>query len=52
MNIDPFEAYKDEELWNALDQANLKTFVESQEKKLQFNCSEGGENLRFAFPTN
>ena len=46
MNIDPFEAYNDEELWNALDQANLKAFVESQEKKLLFNCSDGGENLR------
>lgn len=45
-NIDPFDHYTDEQIMNALEQAHLKTFVESLEKKLLFECSEGGENLR------
>jgi len=32
-------------LWSALENAHLAEFVQSQEKKLLFECSEGGENL-------
>ena len=46
INLDPFEVYSDEQLWNALEKANLKEFVEELEDKLDYECSEGGENLR------
>jgi ABC-type multidrug transport system fused ATPase/permease subunit len=44
-NLDPFESHSDEELWHALEKANLKGFVESLEGKLLYECDEGGENL-------
>ena len=47
LNIDPFTEYSDEIIWNALEQANLKDFVFNLDKKLLFECSEGGENLRY-----
>jgi ATP-binding cassette subfamily C (CFTR/MRP) protein 3 len=43
--LDPFENYSDEQLWLALENSHLAEFVKSQEKKLLFECSEGGENL-------
>ena len=45
-NIDPFDQYKETQLWNALEQVNLKTVAENIDKKLEFQCSEGGDNLR------
>ena len=45
MNLDPFGVYKDEELWSVLDLVHLKTFVISLENKLDFECSEAGDNL-------
>ena len=45
-NIDPFDQFDEIQLWNALEQVNLKTVVENLEKKLEFQCSEGGDNLR------
>nr|QNH67942.1 ATP-binding cassette transporter subfamily C member 1 X3 [Brachionus plicatilis] len=45
MNLDPFEQSSDEQIWNALEKAHLKNFVEKLDKKLLFECSEGGENL-------
>ncbi|CAL1540417.1 unnamed protein product, partial [Lymnaea stagnalis] len=45
MNLDPFEAHTDEQVWSALEHAHLKTFVSGLEKGLLFECSEGGENL-------
>lgn len=30
MNLDPFEKYSDEEIWRALEQANLKDFVKGK----------------------
>jgi len=47
MNLDPFEDYEDHQIWTALENANLKKFVENLDNKLMFECSEGGENLRF-----
>jgi ABC-type multidrug transport system fused ATPase/permease subunit len=46
MNLDPFQKYNDDQLWNALELAHLKQFVMECKDKLEFNCSEGGENLR------
>ncbi len=45
MNLDPFNTYSDEELWKALEMSHLKDFVQNLEKKLEHECSEGGENL-------
>ena len=47
INLDPFETHTDDELWNALELAHLKEFVENCGKKLDFEITEGGENLRF-----
>lgn len=46
MNLDPFDAYSDEEVWGALELAHLKHFVSGLPDKLNYECSEGGENLR------
>lgn len=45
MNLDPFNTYSDDEVWTALEHAHLKTFVKSLAAGLEFECSEGGENL-------
>uniref|UniRef100_A0A9J8CDF7 ABC-type glutathione-S-conjugate transporter n=1 Tax=Cyprinus carpio carpio TaxID=630221 RepID=A0A9J8CDF7_CYPCA len=45
MNLDPFDAYTDEDVWNALELAHLKNFVSELPDKLNHECSEGGENL-------
>ncbi|XP_047426931.1 multidrug resistance-associated protein 1 [Mugil cephalus] len=45
MNLDPFDAYSDEDIWRALEFSHLKTFVSGLPDKLSHECSEGGENL-------
>jgi ABC-type multidrug transport system fused ATPase/permease subunit len=45
MNLDPFDSFKDEEIWIALEKAHLKDFVENLDNNLEFECSESGENL-------
>ncbi|KAG1678447.1 Multidrug resistance-associated protein 1 [Nymphon striatum] len=45
INLDPFDQYADDELWNALDHAHLKDFVQKQEAGLQFEVAETGQNL-------
>lgn len=47
MNLDPFDTYTDEEVWNSLELAHLKNFVSNLPDKLDHECSEGGENLRY-----
>ena len=46
MNLDPFDLHEDDEIWSALEQAHLKDFVCSLDDRLEFMCTEGGENLR------
>lgn len=46
MNLDPFGCYSEEDMWQALELSHLHTFVSSQPAGLEFQCSEGGENLR------
>lgn len=45
MNLDPFDAYSDEEVWAALEHAHLHKFVSNQPAQLLLECAEGGENL-------
>uniref|UniRef100_A0A8C3WJS4 ABC-type glutathione-S-conjugate transporter n=1 Tax=Catagonus wagneri TaxID=51154 RepID=A0A8C3WJS4_9CETA len=45
MNLDPFGAYSEEDMWRALELSHLHSFVSSQPAGLDFQCSEGGENL-------
>lgn len=47
MNLDPFDTYSDEEIWRALEYSHLKSFVSGLPNKLSYECSEGGENLRY-----
>ena len=49
MNIDPYNMHSDYDIWNALDQSHLKQLVLGLDKQLLFECSEGGENVRFFF---
>jgi len=46
MNLDPLGEHDDEALWNALELAHLKTFVLSLTERLEYPCSEGGQNVR------
>ncbi|XP_065338923.1 multidrug resistance-associated protein 1 isoform X7 [Cloeon dipterum] len=45
INLDPFEQYKDEEIWRALEHAHLKHFIKGLAAGLSHEVSEGGENL-------
>ncbi|KAG1678456.1 Multidrug resistance-associated protein 1 [Nymphon striatum] len=45
MNLDPFNEYSDEEIWNALEHAHLKKFAKSLESGLEYPIAEAGQNL-------
>ncbi|XP_067674526.1 multidrug resistance-associated protein 1-like [Haliotis asinina] len=45
MNLDPFDSHIDEDLWQALEHAHLKTFVSELPSQLEYECGEGGQNL-------
>ncbi|XP_074651922.1 multidrug resistance-associated protein 1-like isoform X2 [Tubulanus polymorphus] len=45
MNLDPFDEFSDDQLWNSLEHAHLKTFVQSLSERLEYECGEGGQNL-------
>eukprot|EP00106_Octopus_bimaculoides_P021554 XP_014788996.1 PREDICTED: multidrug resistance-associated protein 1-like [Octopus bimaculoides] len=45
LNLDPFDQHTDAQLWRALEQANMKTFVAGLDDGLQHQCDEGGSNL-------
>jgi len=47
MNLDPFDQHSDEDIWRSLELAHLKNFVSSLPDKLNHECAEGGENLRY-----
>ena len=44
-NIDPFDEYTDEQVWNALEQCGLKDSVEEMPGALDAAIAEYGENL-------
>ncbi|CAL8304688.1 unnamed protein product [Lota lota] len=45
MNLDPFDSYSDEDIWQVLEHAHLSKFVNNTPAKLEMECAEGGENL-------
>ena len=44
-NLDPFDEYSDTELWEALEQVQLKAVVQQLEGQLSAEVSEGGSNF-------
>ena len=44
-NLDPFERYKDEQIWTALEHSHLREFVKNNDAGIDYKVSEGGENL-------
>ncbi|XP_028401691.1 multidrug resistance-associated protein 4-like [Dendronephthya gigantea] len=44
-NLDPFSNHKDVEIWNALEQVQLKEVVNNYSAKLNFQITESGNNL-------
>lgn len=44
-NLDPLSSYTDVAIWSAIEQANLRQFVDSQKEGLDFAVAEGGMNL-------
>lgn len=51
MNLDPFDQHSDEDIWRSLELAHLKNFVSALPDKLNHECAEGGENLRYVKET-
>ncbi|XP_059169468.1 ATP-binding cassette sub-family C member 2-like [Physella acuta] len=45
MNLDPSKEKSDIELWDSLEHANLKDFVQQLPNQLEYDVGEGGENL-------
>lgn len=44
-NLDPFDEHKDDELWSALEEVELKTVVSELPGALSHKMSEGGSNF-------
>ena len=45
LNLDPFQKYSDDELWQTLKISHLDNFVTTLKEGLQHEITEGGENL-------
>ena len=45
INLDPFQEYSDQELWEALEEASLKNMVEKLPKQLREEIKECGANF-------
>ena len=44
-NLDPFDAYTDDQIWKSLEQAHLSSYVSAKQEGLEYPVTEGGENL-------
>ncbi|GFN98107.1 multidrug resistance-associated protein 4 [Plakobranchus ocellatus] len=44
-NLDPFQEYNDDQLWNALEEVKLKDAIKENTEALQMEVSEGGTNF-------
>lgn len=47
MNLDPFDKFSDEAIWQVLELSHLKEFVVGLPDGLYHEITEGGENLRY-----
>ncbi|XP_060528661.1 multidrug resistance-associated protein 1-like [Cylas formicarius] len=45
INLDPYDAHSDEDVWKVLELAHLKPFVKTLPAGLSYKINEGGENL-------
>jgi ABC-type multidrug transport system fused ATPase/permease subunit len=45
MNLDPSHKYSDQQLWTALELAHLKKYANSLDAGLDYQITEGGDNL-------
>lgn len=45
-NLDPFDSFSDQILWNALEISHIKNYISSLWLGLQHQIEEGGSNLR------
>ena len=45
-NLDPLNTMSDIELWQALEHANLFTFVNESEGRLEYDVGQNGSHLR------
>lgn len=45
-NLDPFDEHLDDAVWKALERAHLKDHVFGEDLGLDYDISEGGDNLR------
>ncbi|XP_021950748.1 multidrug resistance-associated protein 1 [Folsomia candida] len=45
INLDPFDAYTDDEVWNCLESAHLKPYVSSLPQGLMYEVAEEGQNF-------
>ncbi|XP_041776322.1 multidrug resistance-associated protein 1 isoform X3 [Anopheles merus] len=45
INLDPFNAHSDDDIWKALEHAHLKSFVKGLTAGINHEVTEGGENL-------
>ncbi|XP_063966914.1 ATP-binding cassette sub-family C member 4-like isoform X1 [Lytechinus pictus] len=44
-NLDPFNQHTDDNIWNALEEVQLKPIIEENSGKLEMRMSEGGTNF-------
>ncbi|KAJ2505450.1 hypothetical protein IWW47_002040 [Coemansia sp. RSA 2052] len=44
-NLDPFNSYSDQDIWRALEHAQLADFVRTKDERLEFVVTQGGENF-------
>lgn len=44
-NLDPFGVHTDDQIWNSLEQVQLKSAINELPEKLEFQVSEGGSNF-------
>ncbi|KAJ2831973.1 hypothetical protein FBU31_002168 [Coemansia sp. 'formosensis'] len=44
-NLDPFNTYSDQDIWHALEHAQLADFVRTKDERLEFVVTQGGENF-------
>jgi ATP-binding cassette, subfamily C (CFTR/MRP), member 1 len=45
-NLDPFNRHSDSEIWQALENSHLRDFIKELPSGLEYQISEGGENIR------